>query len=425
MLCDLIRIITDKGLDIEWPPKGMCFSYVDSQTVGGFIATNVHNSYTPTAYDWIESIDVATYCDGSAQITNVSRTQNKDLFDSLFGGVSVTGIIVSATLRLRKAKTYTVMHDSGDIKCFKTCLGKIIEIYGSHYMLSPHRKKFHAIIRIDEPIPKPRIIYDGHIWTTHKLKPGIRGKVGGRSVIDPRWLKRLHKMAQIGFTKASVLFALHIYDFWLHMLPPAGQGLHFLEANIYDMAIPKPGGGYDPASIVGARRSLRLSKAHVTASQGGFMDISMTVRSSQYTLFSSILSEHFEHKSLGWAINIRHIPKCGGGIVACNALEDVICLEFNGVESQGNIRWLRTFLDACLTKGVTLQPSLAKYPFPHAVLRESLTFSQRMKFSNLMKMYDPDGLLNTGKVKFQELLSLQSVSDSAQEAIPGVKVLDA
>lgn len=65
-----------------------------SQCFGGFIGTNVHHSYTPTAFDWVEALWLAVYIGGEPQIVRASRNERRDLFESAFGICGITGIIV-------------------------------------------------------------------------------------------------------------------------------------------------------------------------------------------------------------------------------------------------------------------------------------------------------------------------------------------
>ena len=105
-LSEFQEFLFHRGSKLEWPPKSGCFSWQLSQTFGGFIANNVHNTMSPTAYEYVEYAEVAIYWNGTARIVTASREENSDLFESLFGGVGWTGIIVSAGLRLETQKYY-------------------------------------------------------------------------------------------------------------------------------------------------------------------------------------------------------------------------------------------------------------------------------------------------------------------------------
>jgi len=95
-------------VDLEWPAKGLCFTNTVSQCFGGFIGTNVHHSYTPTAFDWVEALWLAVYIGGEPQIVRASRNERRDLFESAFGICGITGIIVKVELRLRQTTYWDV-----------------------------------------------------------------------------------------------------------------------------------------------------------------------------------------------------------------------------------------------------------------------------------------------------------------------------
>jgi len=90
----------------EWRPKGYCFLADASQSVGGFIANNVHHSFTPTAFDETEALDLAVFVGGRASIVHASRSERHELFSSAFGGVGIPGVIVRAYLRLRPSMLF-------------------------------------------------------------------------------------------------------------------------------------------------------------------------------------------------------------------------------------------------------------------------------------------------------------------------------
>ena len=112
MICDFIGQLIKEAPDLEWAPKGNCFLPHSSQCFAGFIATNVHHSWTPTAYDHVRSFRIANFDDQRrAQIITASRETNLDLFESVFGGVGITGIIVEVELHLRPASYYNLQCD--------------------------------------------------------------------------------------------------------------------------------------------------------------------------------------------------------------------------------------------------------------------------------------------------------------------------
>ena len=115
-ICDFVFKAEEEGLEVEWPAKGFCFTPSESQTFGGFLATNVHHSHTPTAFDWVEAVEVAVFAGGVAAVVTASREVRPDLFASVFGSVGITGILVGLQLRLRRARRYDVRTDHGRLR---------------------------------------------------------------------------------------------------------------------------------------------------------------------------------------------------------------------------------------------------------------------------------------------------------------------
>src|SRR5215213_11650344 len=68
MIAMFIKKIHDGKILLQWEPKGYCFSSDESQVFAGFIANNVHHSYTPTAYEYVDFFDVGVYQNGKAAI---------------------------------------------------------------------------------------------------------------------------------------------------------------------------------------------------------------------------------------------------------------------------------------------------------------------------------------------------------------------
>ncbi len=114
MLSELVAVLADEEArrpaepPLEWAPRGFCYLPRESQTFGGFIANNAHHSYTPTAYHHVEFVEVATFVRGEPAVVNASRASHAELFESLFGGVGFTGILLRVGLRLRVAALHDV-----------------------------------------------------------------------------------------------------------------------------------------------------------------------------------------------------------------------------------------------------------------------------------------------------------------------------
>merc|ERR1712151_1083564 len=124
----------EMNLELEWPPKGMCYTFAISQTFAGFIATNVHHTWSPTSYDWVEAFRLAVFIGGQAKIVRVSRDTRPELFESVFGGVGITGIIVEVELRLRESTKWDVRTEKGKFpyKCNWLCCPRWMRCAGNY-----------------------------------------------------------------------------------------------------------------------------------------------------------------------------------------------------------------------------------------------------------------------------------------------------
>jgi decaprenylphospho-beta-D-ribofuranose 2-oxidase len=95
LLSDILRVVVPRGW---FPPVVPGTKYV---TVGGLIAADVHgkNHHRDGSFGrFVESISLAM-ADGS--IVDCSRSENSEVFAATIGGMGLTGIILSAKIRLR------------------------------------------------------------------------------------------------------------------------------------------------------------------------------------------------------------------------------------------------------------------------------------------------------------------------------------
>lgn len=74
-------------------------------TVGGCIANDVHGKAHHAQGSFLTSVDRMTVLLASGEIVTASRTENVDLFWASFGGMGLLGIVLTATLRLRRVET--------------------------------------------------------------------------------------------------------------------------------------------------------------------------------------------------------------------------------------------------------------------------------------------------------------------------------
>ncbi len=96
---EIIEIFTPRG----WFPfitPGTRFV-----TVGGAIANDVHGKAHHVDGSFIESVLSLEILTGKGEILEISRKKHPDLFNATFGGLGLTGIILSAKIKLRKIET--------------------------------------------------------------------------------------------------------------------------------------------------------------------------------------------------------------------------------------------------------------------------------------------------------------------------------
>jgi decaprenylphospho-beta-D-ribofuranose 2-oxidase len=74
-------------------------------TVGGCIANDVHGKAHHAQGCFNTCVDALTVLLASGEVVSASRSENPDLFWGTFGGMGLLGIVLTATLRLRKIET--------------------------------------------------------------------------------------------------------------------------------------------------------------------------------------------------------------------------------------------------------------------------------------------------------------------------------
>jgi decaprenylphospho-beta-D-ribofuranose 2-oxidase len=74
-------------------------------TVGGCIASDVHGKAHHAQGSFSVCVDSMTVLLASGEVVVASREQNSDLFWGTFGGMGLLGIVLTATLRLRRIET--------------------------------------------------------------------------------------------------------------------------------------------------------------------------------------------------------------------------------------------------------------------------------------------------------------------------------
>lgn len=74
-------------------------------TVGGCIANDIHGKAHHAQGCFVTSVKSMTVLLASGEVVTASRTENEDLFWATFGGMGLLGVILTATIWLRKIET--------------------------------------------------------------------------------------------------------------------------------------------------------------------------------------------------------------------------------------------------------------------------------------------------------------------------------
>jgi len=98
----LARIISDFAPRGFFPAITPGTKYV---TVGGCIANDVHGKAHHVQGSFSTCVERFQMLLASGEVVNVSREERPDLFWGTFGGMGLLGVVLSATLRLRKIET--------------------------------------------------------------------------------------------------------------------------------------------------------------------------------------------------------------------------------------------------------------------------------------------------------------------------------
>ena len=370
MICDFISQLLNKAPDLEWAPKGNCFLPNSSQCFAGFIATNVHHSWTPTAYDHVRSFRIANFDDQRcAQIVTASRETNLDLFESVFGGVGITGIIVEVELLLRPATYYNLQCEGPahyEPSELKSLLMRVVEVKGSWSFVLPTEHQYQTKI-----VTQLEGVHAEQAADLYRVKPAA-GK---------KWSKPMPRTRPVtacslrgGFWRwLESRVARKLFQKQNESSVWEGQGLNPYKA--FSMSASR-------ANLDGSDDAVRKGHVMWSASSAGYLDdMSMFVPVEQYELFVDIWLSHVTNMPPA-LIGMRFLPRpetaspTGGGLLACNAQRDCVAFEFlslGKIQSMTSKRflccgcgqtrmvdWMEDFCDDLFASGLRLQLHLGK-----------------------------------------------------------------
>jgi len=367
-----------KRTDLEWPPKGACFIPAESQTFGGFVANNVHHSYTPTAFPWVVSATVAVYQNSRAVILQVSRDQHSELFESIFGGVGFTCIVLSLELQLRLRTYYDVTSETVEgvtlrrenfKRTLLTVLAKESMICG--LTNTGTFRLFHA-----------RSVKKGYTMIHHKSE---------------------------GFSICEMLCASLTFDRYRVMQSYSHQ---FNRAWTTGTSLSQ----YDAFSIPWARSNLvpQPLVAGKVAMESILVDIAVLVQRNDYERVLDIMYGCLSPSAPPMFIMARLMPNAGGGIVAANSKSDVVVLEIHYwptmLSKDANDKhitpWLQLFFESLYDDEIRVHTHTGKGFFAAKAIHDALGANTRMRLKAVKDEYDPGNIFDGGEVKFPQIYNL-------------------
>ena len=368
-ICLWMSMITSMGLDLEWAPKGYCYSSFDSQTFGGFIATNVHHSWTPTSYHDVLAARVMVFEGKIPTVVSCSTSRNEDLFGSLFGGAGFTGIILSLTLKLRPA-TYWTRHVH--VQRMPTLMSSYIHRVAEQGTFVSvdwgHAEVCVMTVRVSEALE-----CDDSMQPSSSFDFGLLHKIGGL-----RYLRTVQKQLVE------------------HVLPAADY--------------------YTASSWMVDRTSFGPPLSADTLILTEQTDVTMFLDVEHLDLVVEIISTIVaDFKDQNYAANesnsltIRYVPQ-GGGCFASNVASDVIGVECVGIGSMAKQRALAiasqmmTFFEA---QGIHVHLHPGKtFPGHHPCFHQVLSPQTRKDINLLLEKYDSTGFFDSGELSLRDLFDL-------------------
>lgn len=104
-------------------------------TIGGCIANDIHGKAHHAQGSFVTCVDSVRVLLASGNVVNASREENADLFWGLFGSVGLLGVVLDATIRLRKIESSYFRQKAVVVKDLKHMLD-VLDEYNSVYPYS-------------------------------------------------------------------------------------------------------------------------------------------------------------------------------------------------------------------------------------------------------------------------------------------------
>lgn len=104
-------------------------------TIGGCIANDIHGKAHHAQGSFVTCVDSVRVLLANGQVVNASRDENADLFWGLFGSVGLLGVVLDATIRLRKIESSYFRQKAVVVKDLEHML-EVLDEYNSVYPYS-------------------------------------------------------------------------------------------------------------------------------------------------------------------------------------------------------------------------------------------------------------------------------------------------
>jgi decaprenylphospho-beta-D-ribofuranose 2-oxidase len=101
-------------------------------TVGGAIAADIHGKNHHSAGSFVDHVDEITLQLADGSVVDVSRVNDPDLFWATAGGMGLTGLVVSATFRMKAVATSRLAVDTERTPDLDTLMARMIDSDDHH-----------------------------------------------------------------------------------------------------------------------------------------------------------------------------------------------------------------------------------------------------------------------------------------------------
>jgi decaprenylphospho-beta-D-ribofuranose 2-oxidase len=105
-LDDLMRWLVPLGLFVPVTPGTRLV------TVGGAIAADIHGKNHHVKGSWGDHVESMQLIDGRGELRRLSRHEDPELFRATIGGMGLTGIVTSATVRMQRIESAQLLVDT-------------------------------------------------------------------------------------------------------------------------------------------------------------------------------------------------------------------------------------------------------------------------------------------------------------------------